>query len=93
MTDKLKKQVEKAAALLKQAGCKEVYLFGSVAENKEHDGSDIDLAIRGCPPGKFFELLGKLMLELDCPVDLVNLDREDTFTRHLLSEGNLINVA
>lgn len=93
MTGKMKERVEKAATLLKSAGCKEVYLFGSVADNSEHEGSDIDLAIKGCPPGKFFELLGRLMLELDCPVDLVNLDSEDAFTRHLLSEGNLINVA
>lgn len=83
MTGKMKARVEKAAALLKNAGCKEVYLFGSVADNSEHEDSDIDLAIKGCPPGRFFELLGKLIVELDCPVDLVNLDHDDAFSMHL----------
>lgn len=93
IADEYRDQVKKAAALLKEAGCKEVYLFGSIAENKMRENSDIDLAVRGCPPGRYFELLGKLMLELDCPVDLIDLDREDSFTRHLQTEGNLIHVS
>lgn len=93
MTEKMKKRVEKAATLLKSAGCKEVFLFGSVAEGNANENSDIDIAIKGCPPGRFFELLGKLMLELDCRVDLVNLDHEDDFSRHLLNKGQLLHVA
>ena len=93
MTEKMKKRVEKAATLLKSAGCKEVYLFGSVAEGNDNESSDIDIAIKGCPPGRFFELLGKLMLELDCRVDLVNLDHEDAFSKHLLNNGQLLHVA
>jgi len=93
MTEKMKKRVEKAAILLKSAGCKEVFLFGSVAEGSDNESSDIDIAIKGCPPGRFFELLGKLMLELDCRVDLVNLDHEDTFSKHLLNNGQLLHVA
>jgi predicted nucleotidyltransferase len=93
MTGKMKRRVEKAASLLKSAGCKEVYLFGSVAEGNDNESSDIDIAIKGCPPGRFFELLGKLMLELDCRVDLVNLDHEDAFSKHLLNKGQLLHVA
>ena len=93
MTGKMKERVEKAASLLKSAGCKEVYLFGSVAEGNDNENSDIDIAIKGCPPGRFFELLGKLMLELDCRVDLVNLDHEDAFSKHLLDKGQLLHVA
>lgn len=89
----MKKRVEKAAALLKSAGCKEVYLFGSVAEGNDNEDSDIDIAIKGCPQGRFFELLGRLMLELDCEVDLVNLDHEDAFSKHLLNKGQLLHVA
>lgn len=93
MTEKMKKRVEKAAILLKSAGCKEVFIFGSVAEGSDNENSDIDIAIKGCPPGRFFELLGKLMLELDCRVDLVNLDHEDAFSKHLLNNGQLLHVA
>jgi predicted nucleotidyltransferase len=93
MTGKMRQRVEKAAALLKNAGCKEVYLFGSVAEGSDNENSDIDIAVKGCPPGRFFELLGRLLLELDCRVDLVNLDHEDAFARHLLDKGQLLHVA
>ena len=93
MTEKMKKRVERAATLLKSAGCKEVFLFGSVAEGNDNENSDIDIAVKGCPPGRFFELLGKLMLELDCRVDLVNLDHEDAFSKHLLNNGQLLHVA
>ncbi len=93
MTEKMKKRVERAATLLKSAGCKEVFLFGSVSEGNDNENSDIDIAIKGCPPGRFFKLLGKLILELDCRVDLVNLDHKDAFSKHLLNKGYLLHVA
>ena len=93
IADKYREQVEKAASILNEAGCEEVYLFGSIAENRGREDSDIDLAVRGCPPGMYFELLGKLMLELDSHIDLVNLDKEDSFTHYLETEGSLIHVS
>jgi predicted nucleotidyltransferase len=84
--------ITKAVGILKAEGCKEVYLFGSLAEGRVDECSDIDLAIRGCPPGKFFELLGKLLLELSHSVDLVNLDKKSDFAQFIEREGALINV-
>ena len=86
------KDVRRAVEILKGAGCTDVFLFGSLASGKIKDKSDIDLAVRGCPKGRFFHLLGKLMLELDYPVDLVNLDRQDAFARYLEEEGELLQV-
>jgi len=86
------KDVSRAAEILKTAGCTEIFLFGSLATGKVRENSDIDLAIRGCPRGKFFQLLGKLLLELDHPVDLVNLDRQDAFSRYLEKEGGLLQI-
>ena len=54
--------------------------------------SDIDLAIRGCPKGAFFHLLGRLLLELDYPVDLVSLDRQNDFAHYLEKEGGLLRI-
>ena len=87
------KDIEKAVKILKEAGCEEVLLFGSLTEGKAKEGSDIDLAIRGCPHGKFFSLVGKLMLELDHPIDLVNLDIDKELADYLEREGNLIHVS
>lgn len=84
--------VHRAVEILKEAGCTHVFLFGSLTAGRIRDGSDIDLAIRGCPKGRFFHLLGKLLLELDHPVDLVSLDRQDAFACYLEEEGELLQI-
>jgi predicted nucleotidyltransferase len=84
--------VDRAVALLKAAGCAQVYLFGSLVSGHAREGSDIDLAVRGCPKGSFFQLVGRLMLELGHPVDLVNLDERDAFARYLEQEGEIVQV-
>ena len=86
------KDVRRAVEILRGAGCTDIFLFGSLAGGKVTDQSDIDLAIRGCPKGEFFHLLGRLLLELDYPVDLVNLDRQDAFARYLEKEGELLQI-
>ena len=86
------KDVQRAVEILRAAGCTHVFLFGSLARGKVRDGSDIDLAIRGCPKGKFFHLVGKLLLELEHSVDLINLDRQDPFARYLEAKGGLFQV-
>jgi predicted nucleotidyltransferase len=86
------KDIHRAIEILKKAGCTQVFLFGSLASGKIRERSDIDLAIRGCPKGKFFHILGKLLLELDHSVDLVSLDRRDAFARYLEKEGGLIRI-
>lgn len=86
------KDISRAIEILKESGCKDIFLFGSLGEGKVRDGSDIDIAIRGCPQGKFFYLLGKLLLALDHSVDLVNLDSSDPFARYLKKEGRLVQV-
>ncbi len=87
-----RRDVRKAVEILKGAGCTDIFLFGSLATEKTRDSSDIDLAIRGCPQGEFFHLLGRLLLELDHPVDLVSLDKQDAFARYLEEEEELLQV-
>jgi predicted nucleotidyltransferase len=84
--------VRRAVSILKEAGCTHVFLFGSLTTARVRSGSDIDLAIRGCPKGKFFHLLGRLLLELEHPVDLVDLDGQHSFARYLEEEGRLLQV-
>ena len=88
-----RKDILKAVKILKEAGCAEVFLFGSLASQEDKDTSDIDLAVRGCPQGKFFHLLGQLLLELDHPTDLVNLDIQNAFAEFLIQEKELVQIA
>ncbi len=87
------KDIKRAVAILKDAGCTRVYLFGSLAAGKSEQFSDIDLAVQGCSKGQYFPLLGKLMLELTHPVDLVSLDDQDPFASFIMEEGELVQVA
>jgi len=86
------KDVRRAVEILKEAGCTHVYLFGSLTAGKVREGSDIDLAVRGCRNEGFFHLWGRLLLELDHPVDLVDLDSEDPFARYLEDKGRLLQI-
>jgi len=87
-----KRDVRKAVEILKAAGCTDIFLFGSLAAGRTGEGSDIDLAVRGCPQGEFFHLLGRLLLELEHLVDMIDLDKQDAFARYLEQEGELLQV-
>ena len=85
--------VQRAAEILREHGCSEIFLFGSLASGETHKRTDIDLAVRGCPKGEYFRVLGRLLLELENSVDLVLLDRDDPFGRFLQDQGGLVQVA
>lgn len=87
-----RKDVQRAAQILKEVGCSQVYLFGSLASGRNRRDSDIDLAVRGCPKGQYFHILGRLLIELDHPVDLVLLDRHDPFGAFLQEYQELVEI-
>jgi hypothetical protein len=47
----LQEDINRAVKILKEGGCTEIYLFGSGVTGEVRNGSDIDLAVRGCPHG------------------------------------------
>ena len=89
--EKYRDQIDKAVEILKEAGCEEVYVFGSILD-EDREAEDIDIAVKGCPPDKFFRVYSKLMFALDYPVDLVDLDSENVFAKFLKTEDVLVNV-
>lgn len=91
-THVLDSDIQRAIQILKAAGCSEVFVFGSAITGQIRPDSDLDLAVRGCPRGEFFHLLGQLLLELHRPVDLINLDTPDAFAHRLQKEGALVRV-
>jgi predicted nucleotidyltransferase len=85
--------VARGVAVLRAGGCREVYVFGSVADGRAGPGSDIDFGVRGCPPGQFYALQGKLLLTLSRPADLVDLDVDADLTAFLEREAVSVRVA
>ncbi len=92
MKEGIRELVERAATALRDAGADEVYLFGSARGGELREGSDIDLAVAGLPPERFFEAMGQVADILQCRLDLVDLDEESPFTRYLREEGELRRV-
>jgi predicted nucleotidyltransferase len=89
----LRDRVQQAAAALVEAGATEVYLFGSAARGTMRDDSDVDLAVAGLPPERFYRAQGQAADILGCPVSLIDLDEDGPFTRHLRQAGELQRVA
>jgi predicted nucleotidyltransferase len=61
-----------------------VWLFGSSLED-ESAARDIDLAVDGLAPGKFFPFYARLIRDLSKPVDLVDLSLDPPI-RHVVRE-------
>jgi len=64
----------------------EVLLFGSSAD-REKQAKDIDLAVEGIAPEKFFRFYGDLLFGLSRPVDLIDLSKDTKFNRLVHREG------
>jgi predicted nucleotidyltransferase len=67
-------------------GVKSVWLFGSSLED-ESQATDIDLAVEGLLPEKFFDFYGRLYFELPKPVDLVDLGQEPPIAALIRERG------
>jgi predicted nucleotidyltransferase len=87
--------IREAAQALKVAGALEVYHFGSPSEGGGPDTS-VDLAVRGLEWQTLHRLIGELPDRLGRPVDLVSLDEQTPFARHLergIIRGSVARVA
>ena len=92
MPEKIERLIEEAAAALKAAGAREVYVFGSAAKGELRENSDVDMAVSGLPPEVFFRAMAAAHDALGRPLDLVDLDEDNPFTRYLKEEGELQRV-
>ncbi|MDR2117538.1 MAG: nucleotidyltransferase domain-containing protein [Planctomycetaceae bacterium] len=83
--EKYQEDIKIATDLLKNEGCKSVYLFGSMVTGKIHDHSDIDIGIKGLPAERFFSVYSKLYGNLSTPIDLVDFDFDTNFFLFLMN--------
>ncbi|OGU55940.1 MAG: hypothetical protein A2X64_08930 [Ignavibacteria bacterium GWF2_33_9] len=84
--------IRNAVDILKTYGVNEVYIFGSQADNTATEKSDLDIAVKGLPDKIFYRAGGELMMKLNLSVDLIDLNDDNPFTRHLINSGELVRV-
>jgi len=74
------------ANLARRYGAAGVWLFGSNADQRRR-GRDLDLAVEGVAPGRFFQFAGELMLSLSQPVDVVAVGRKSKLSALIRRDG------
>ena len=81
------------ADALKSHGAIDVYVFGSTAREQRQPGSDIDVAVSGLPPSRFYAAAGAALGAAGGPmVDVIDLDAGTPFADYLRTSGELRRV-
>ena len=84
------KELFKIVDISKKFGAKKVLLFGSFLEDK-NKARDIDIAVSGIPSKDFFSYYGKVSMEIDDEVDIVDIDDVNPhFYKRIISKGKVL---
>lgn len=78
--------------LVREFGASRIYLFGSLTKKDQfHERSDIDLAVQGIAPERFFKAWATACSGSNVPIELVDLDEVGELMRKLiLKYGELL---
>ena len=74
------------AAYAKEYDVDAVWLFGSALADEDR-ALDIDLAVEGIAPERFFDFYARLFFELPKPVDLVDLSQNPPIAAIIREKG------
>jgi predicted nucleotidyltransferase len=93
MSPEIEHLVSTAVAILREEGASEVYLFGTHARGRASAGSDLDLAVAGLAPDRYYAVIGRLMASLRTDVDLHRIEDGSPLIKYLRQRGELKRVA
>ena len=92
MSPEVEQLIGKAVVELKAAGARQVFAFGSAARGTLRPDSDLDLAVSGLPPARFYRAMARASDAAGRAIDLLDLDRPTPFGRYLVEENELVCV-
>ena len=81
-----------AERLVERFGVRQVFLIGSLTrQGSFHEGSDIDLAVAGLTPERYWAALDEMAALADRDVELIRLeDANPEMAAHVAAEGVLL---
>lgn len=85
--------LESAVRILQEEGCREIYVFGSVATGDAGPDSDIDIGINDYPRERFFHIYGRLLTEVETETDLIDFGRQKALFALLSELGEVRRLA
>lgn len=80
---------DKIIEIAKGYGAKKIWLFGSALESSP-EPNDIDIAVEGIPPEKFFDLYAALDMQITSDIDLVDMDSNPPISVIIRKKGSVI---
>lgn len=80
----------RAAPVLRRFGADQALIFGSVADGKARNDSDIDLLVLGTDPTDYWSLRRELEAALERPLDLYTEVDDPIFTARVRESGRII---
>lgn len=84
------KDIKKIIDISKNYNVEKIILFGSCVTDVK-SAHDIDLAVSGINPKKFFDYYGHISMEVEHEIDLLDLsDIREHLLKRILSEGKVI---
>jgi hypothetical protein len=85
-------KVRRAEEVLREAGAREVYVFGGELERGSRNIKDVRYAVRGLPPEVYYDTLARIWDAIDVFPVVQNLESADPFTRFLEQNHKLGSV-
>ena len=73
----------------REYGARRLWLFGSSLDTSVDEPKDIDLAVEGVPPARFFEFYAKLGLVVPQDIDLIDMESDDPM-RHIVRDRGVV---
>ncbi len=82
-----------APKVFKAYGISKAILFGSLAENRSNQQSDVDLLVMPLPAKRYWDFKHELEQTLKLPVELYTQDDEPGFVDKIIKRGEIIYEA
>jgi len=82
--------LEKGRPTFEKYGIHKVIIFGSVADNRCNEGSDLDILVIPLSNDKYWEFHHELEEAVGLPIDLYTENEDPVFTKKILSRGEII---
>ncbi|MEW6487382.1 MAG: nucleotidyltransferase domain-containing protein [Thermodesulfobacteriota bacterium] len=93
-SEALRRRIEACGPLLfRRYHVQKAVLFGSAAEGRSSERSDVDLFVTPLDSETYWELRRELEEALGAPVDLYTEGDDPTFTRKVLTRGIVVYAA
>lgn len=91
MSDKMRQAVVmRGTPVFKKYNIKKAVLFGSVADGRSRETSDVDILVMPLPNQAYWDFMSDLEQSLECFVDVYTQEDDPEFVEKILARGEVV---